>query len=162
MRHFPHVQNFALLSLESLALPPPVILTKLQLLEPRVRICQFMLDEFLFVHPVVVVQDLLALGFINLCCLALDPEDTADFAVDEGLGLTCEILEIDANSSTFHHVIHRASVFLLLLTIFLKLVEFGGQLLQEGSSELTDLNPVWVAVLFFHTIILYKVIEHYK
>lgn len=82
-----------------------------------------MLDEFLFVHPVVVVQDLFALGFVDLSCLALDSEDGADFPVDECLGLTCEVLEIDANSSPFHHVIHQTSVFLLLLPKFLKLVE---------------------------------------
>lgn len=121
-----------------------------------------MLDEFLFVHPVVVVQDLFALGFVYLGCLALDSEDGVDFSVDECLGLTCEVLEIDANSSAFHHVIHQTSVFLLLLAKFLKLVKLGGQLLQEGSSELTDLNPVRVAVLSFHTIILYKAIENYK
>lgn len=121
-----------------------------------------MFYEFLFVHPVVVVQNLFALGFGDLCCLAFYAKDGADFAVDKSLGLTCEVLEIDANSSTFHYVIHHASVFLLLLAKFLKIVEFGWQLLQEDSSELTDLYPVRVSVLFFHTIILYKAIENCK
>ena len=121
-----------------------------------------MLDEFLLVHPVVVVQDLFALGFVHLCCLALYPEDGVDFLVDECLRLTCEVLEIDTNSSSFHHLIHQTSVFLLLLSQLLELVELGGQLLQVGSSELTDLYPVRVATLSFHTIILYKAVENYR
>lgn len=121
-----------------------------------------MLDEFLLVHPVVVVQHLLALGFVDLCCLTLNPEEEAYFLMNECLGLTCEVMEIDAKSSPFHHLIHHASVFLLLLTKFLEFIQLGGELLQEGCTELTDLYPVWVAIFFFHTIILYKVIENYK
>lgn len=77
-----------------------------------------MFDQFLLVHPIIVMQYLFPFGLVHLCWLSFDSEQTVDLAMDHSLRVIGELMEVYAFTPFPYFAILNALVLFLIAGYF--------------------------------------------
>lgn len=72
-----------------------------------------MLDQFLLIYPVIVMQYLLSFGLVHLWGLSFDSKEAVDLSIDYGLSAICKLMEVYAFTPFPYFAILNALVLFL-------------------------------------------------